>query len=207
VATGGSVDVSQIIGIATTAPDAENPSGKPHVVFMHTLPSGGSEVVYATRTGPSQWTPVSIVQDSPAVTNKNPCDASTATATGQTCNYDYVNHQPIGIAASQSGDVRIFYGVRHYTGTVVAQCYPSQSGLVCNWNSNGTGTQTDTLGVAWVAGGVVSTTDLAATNQPSAATVAIDTTGVMHLALYDALTMANTTTFSTRYLRVGRAGQ
>jgi hypothetical protein len=206
VATGGNdVNLPQVIGIATSAPDAANPAGKPHVVFTQTLASGGTEVVYATRTGPSQWTTVSIVQDSSI--GDNPCAESSPTSAAPTCSYDYTIHQPIGIAASQSGDARVFFAARHFQGTLTAQCVPATSAPECMWNQEGFGPETDTLSVAWITGSSVSTTDLATTHEPSAATIAVDAAGAMHIALYDAVTVPGTTTFSTRYLRIGLAGQ
>jgi hypothetical protein len=204
VATGGSVQLSLILGMATSAPDAANPEGKPHLVFQIVQENGDSEVVYATRAGPSQWTATTIVADTPA-TVQNPCGA-TSPAVGATCSYDYTNHQPLAIAASQSGDVRVFFAARHFAGTMTAVCTSGNGPPECSWNQQGPGDETDTISVAWIAGGSVHTAPLTTTNQPSAGTVAVDTEGAMHLALYDAVTNAGTTQFSTRYLRIGLAG-
>jgi hypothetical protein len=205
VATGGSTQLSDVIGLVTTAPDAANPDGKPHLVFEVADGSGDSQLVYATRTGPSRWTTTTIVQDTP-FTLANPCGSTTASA-GMTCSYDYTNHQPVGITASQSGDVRVFFAARHFAGTLTAQCESGTNPSVCSWSPENPAAETDTISVAWVSGGSVQTVPLTTTNQPSAATVAVDATGVMHLALYDALTSGYTTLVSTRYLRIGRAGQ
>jgi hypothetical protein len=210
VGTGADPAALQSIGLATTAPDAQNPAGKPHVVFQAVLANGNSAVVYATRTGPSEWTPTTIVQDSPS-TAQSPCLATTPAAAGDTCGYDYTTHQPVAITASEGGDVRIFFAARHFAGTLVAQCVSGVDGPVCNWSPPSPGAETDAVSVAWLTASTVQTAPLAMTNQPSAATVAIDSTGVMHLALYDAVTSltntGSTTVFSTRYLRVGPAGQ
>jgi hypothetical protein len=194
---GGTSD--EQIGIATSAPDAGNPAGKPHVVFGLPSAGGNNQVVYTTRTGPSQWTTVTIVQGTP-----NQCLATVPTAPGQTCSYDYTADQPIGIAVSQSGDARVFYGSSHFTGTETAVC-GSGNPPPCGWSGSGPAMETDTLHVAWVAGGVVQTTALTSTHNPSVATIAIDTTGTMHLAFYEAVAYPGGATTSTRYLRVGLA--
>jgi hypothetical protein len=205
--SGGSMGVSEIIGIVTTAADVANPDGKPHLVFEVAQGSGDSQLVYATRTGPSQWTTTTIVQDT---TLANPCNSTIASA-GMTCSYDYTNHQPVGITASQSGDVRVFFAARHFAGTLTVQC-ESGPNPACSWSPQSPAAETDTISVAWVSGGSVQTVPLTTTNQPSAATVAVDATGVMHLALYEAVTNGDTTNgyttvFSTRYLRIGSTGQ
>jgi hypothetical protein len=212
VSAGTSSPNEENIGLVTSAPDATNPDGKPHVVFEATLAGGDMAVVYATRTGPSAWTSTSIVEDTPS-TSQNNCDPLTPTSPTDTCSYDYTTHQPVGIAASQGGDVRIFFATRHFAGTVGAECGSPGNPVACSsWNPPSAGSETDTVSVAWLTtAGTVQTTPIATTHQPSVATLAIDATGVMHLALYDAVTSStgnvSTTDFSTRYLRIGSAGQ
>ena len=43
---------------------------------------------------------------------------------GQTCDYDYLRVRPLGIAASQGGDVRVLYAEDHFIGTLAATCMP-----------------------------------------------------------------------------------
>jgi hypothetical protein len=186
------------LGLATSAPDADNPAGKPHVVFGRSPDGENSEIGYATRTGPGQWTLVSIVQ-APPPTSYDQCVATTPTAPGQTCSYDFTDYEPFGLAASENGEVRIFYDAARFTGTMTAMC--SSGPASCHWG--GGGLRQDKVYMAWVAGGSVQTTALFSTNLPSVATVAVDSAGAMHLAFFEGKTVAQSTTYSTRYVRIG----
>jgi hypothetical protein len=185
------------LALATSAPDAGNPAGKPHLVYARSLDGSSTELVYATRVHPGEWALVSFVQ-APSPASQNPCSGTSPTAPGQTCSYDLTVQQPVAIAASQDGEARMFYDAARFTGAMTAQCSSSTS---CVW-ANGASTRTDTLEMAWSAGGSVQTATLVQTGQPSVATVAIDTAGAMHLALFEAKG-TSPTLFSTRYLRIG----
>lgn len=181
--------------IVVTPADGQNPEGRPHLFFARPL-SGGQrqEVVYATRQGAGAW-------------NVLPVDAESAQATyctgepmdGDTCDFDYEQISPIGIVASQGGDVRFVYAKVHRLGTMVAVC--DQGLPFCYWgpmtdNSDGQ------IFVAWMegnqqAGRAPLGSGILGTN----GTLVLDALGRIHVALYDMPLGASGST--VRYLQIG----
>jgi hypothetical protein len=177
--------------IATSAADAANPAGTPHILFGLPRADFTNAVTYATRTGPSQWSTVTIAADGPPA---NPCPTP-----GGSCTVTAAVDLPIGIVATASGDVRMFYSTENVTYTCSAgSCSPSES-------SPGAEAAGSTLRIAWLEKGVPESLPLATVNNPSVATLAIDTAGNIHLAVFEVTISATTMSFATRYLQIGVA--
>jgi hypothetical protein len=161
------------LAIAVSAPDAQNPAGKPHIVYTTGRQAGTGELTYVTRIGPSQWTTTEL--------------ASSTTNT------------VLGIAASDGGDIVVLFATQRFVPT---------SGV----DAGGyLGNETGTVMATSITSNGIQTVPLVTTSNPSAATVAIDARGVLHVAFFEAFNASSsdaaTTTFTTRYLRIGSAGQ
>lgn len=181
--------------IAVPPSDSQNPEGRPHLFFARPATGGQrQELVYATRQGAGAWNVLPVDEESAQATH---CTGEPME--GDTCDYDYEQISPIGVVASQGGDVRLVYAKLHRQGTMVGVC--DQGLPFCFWqtmmdNSDGQ------IFVAWMEGsqqagkapvgsGILSTNG----------TVALDALGRIHVALYDVPPGAGGS--MVRYLQIG----
>jgi hypothetical protein len=114
------------------------------------------------------------------------------------CSYDYREIWPIGVVASQGGDVRFVYEKLHYKGTSIGVC----NGGFCYWEPQ-TEESTGQVLVGWIDGnqqpGSVVVADAI---MAVGGTVALDAVGTIHVAAYDAYPLSQDGT-TVRYLQIG----
>lgn len=183
--------------IAVTPPDGQNPTGRPHLLFVR--PQAGNpsrqELVYATRQGAGAWNVFVVDQES---SQGSFCHAQPQVA-GETCDFDFDGIAPLGLVASRGGDVRLLFERFHYMGTYVSECFEPQ---FCFWQTQ-TDLSTGQIVVGWMGGNqqaekVPVVNDIMARS----ATVRLDALGRMHIAAYDTYppTQGGTT---VRYVQIG----
>jgi hypothetical protein len=101
----------------------------PHVAYARQS-LGLHQIRHAERTGAGAWAITTVAAEDPLVDET--CDIPPA-IDGQTCDYDYVRLRPLGLVASQSGDVLVLYAEDHFMGTVVTVCMPGPPFPTCMW--------------------------------------------------------------------------
>jgi hypothetical protein len=101
----------------------------PHVAYARQS-LGLHQIRHAERTGAGTWAIATVAAEDPLVNET--CDIPAA-IDGQTCDYDYVRLRPLGLVASQSGDVLVLYAEDHFMGTVVTVCMPGPPFPTCMW--------------------------------------------------------------------------
>jgi hypothetical protein len=185
---------SEMHRIALTPDDANGCGGVPHLLVVRSIADApnGNEIVHAVRKSPGGWDIVPIDQeDIAAVQSCGP-----PMATGDTCTYEYEEIIPIGIVASQNGQVRVIYNKVHHLGTFVAECQQ----IDCLW-TNQSDSSIGQLIVSGVGPGAVKSV-VSNAIAVEGATVALDTIGRIHIAAYDYEPPASFGT-RVRYLLIG----
>ncbi|MCA9696979.1 MAG: hypothetical protein KC431_05605, partial [Myxococcales bacterium] len=116
---------------------------------------------------------------------------------GLECEYDYTRHHPLAVVTSESGDVRLLWSRIHHTGTMVSLCQMGGP-MFCYWTPQAD-SSTGALWIGWPEGDSVSGVEVAASFAMSG-TAAVDSSGSIHLAVYDLPPGAEGST--VRYLRL-----
>jgi hypothetical protein len=124
---------------------------------------------------------------------------------GATCSLDYYSYQPLSVATSESGDVRLLYARHHHLAEMEAECMMGgPGGGFCDWT--GPSTTLGSVHLAWETGGALSSVQIASGFAAYGADMEIDEAGDMHLAVYATTDVAlgeTATSLEVRYLRFG----
>lgn len=184
---------SQLHSIAV-APDASSQDGAPHILMVRNVAGGNTqEIVVVLRNGGS-WLITAIDQEK--VANVKLCNFIPMN-TGELCDFDYEEIFPIGIVASQGGEVLALYNKVNRIGTMVANC---NDPMFCYWmpqSDNSTGQ----INVAkFKDGALTAQGSVAVSTIIQSGAAALDTIGRVHIALYDRLPNQGST---VRYLLLG----
>ncbi len=154
----------------------------PHVIAARPTGDGLQEVVYAVRNAADDWTVRTVVADD--TTGEQQCGEPQVD--GETCDYDYVRHRPLGIVASHGGDVRLLWAETHAMGTLTASC-----DFACTW----TPTADDSEHAMWISAPTDDDFDDAILVDRDVASIDVEVDGVgnIHLAAYVFTTDGDTT--------------
>ncbi|WP_428268113.1 hypothetical protein [Haliangium sp.] len=189
---------SQRFSIAVSGPDAQNPGGRPHIVYPRPRLNNFRvlDLVYATRSGANNWDAVIITSDERA--GANYCETQPQVS-GETCELSHDTLSPIGIVATPSGSVRVLYAVHHREATLTADC-DLMPGF-CFYQTTEDRTTAELM-IATVDDQLQSdVVSVGEVFQVVGATVVLDTVGSMHIAMYGRDVGDSGTT--VRYMRVG----
>jgi len=121
-----------------------------HFLLHHKTSSNDYGLLYLYRKGGAWSYNVLGTDGSP---NCGTCVA------GSKCAVDFYYYSSLGLVASGSGDVRLFYLRNRVSGDMVGTMKPVGSTQYCRWQG---GTLTGSLHVAWLAGGKIQNTSLKA---------------------------------------------
>ena len=95
----------------------------------------------------------------------------------------------MGIASSATGSVRFFYVTHRTYGMVKAQCTGGGNGGECTWADTVWKVEYHDLKVGWPTGASIETAEVGGVPgygfNPSAATLAVDSLGQVHVGLYE----------------------
>lgn len=167
--------------------------GTPHVLYAALLPGPtfGHHLGYATRDLEG-WSTIAFAPDE----TTELCDIDPM-LDGQLCNFDFVRHHPLALVTSESGHVRLLWTRVHHQGTLTAQCEMGNPPF-CAWTTT-EDTSSGELWIGWPSLDAIETRMLG----PSfalTATAGVDTSGRIHLAVYDLPPGADG--FTLRHLRL-----
>lgn len=139
-----------------------------------------SEVVVARRNAPNDWSTFVLDQE------KSGRECLYTNAPG-TCADDYEIITPLAIVSAGGPDARFLYSKMHVTGSHVAMCEPAWDGveLTCTWSAAADLNVTGDLHVGWLDSSATGHAVAAPGVFAYTATAAVDTTGVVHIALFN----------------------
>ena len=182
------------IAIAVAPSDDDAIPDVPHVLVATLRKAGGHQLVLAYRDEPGPWNVEVVAEETPETDTFCSDDPQ---SDGESCEYQYSEVRPLAAVASRGGDVRFFWTRVTYTGTLLSECVIKPNNL-CTWKPQLEERSAD-LFVGWRGKDGPESAILTAATLPRSATAAIDSTGEVHLALYDQVEDGTT----VRYLRVG----
>jgi hypothetical protein len=154
--------------------DETNLFGTPHL--LHTVFGPPYSLAYSTRSV-VEWSTITFAPD----TSTELCD-SEPLGDGQQCNYDFVRHHPLALVTSENGHVRLLWTRIHHQGTLTAQCEMGNPPF-CAWTSTND-TSSGELWIGWPSFDTIEAR-LLGPSFAIAATAGVDTSGRIHLAVYD----------------------
>lgn len=197
--SGGLGSESQMQSITALPSTPENPTGVPHIAAVRQNSNDPQtlELVHTTRASANNW-PVTVI-DSPKTFPGDTCSGGPwPTQPGQKCTFDYEQIVPLGVVASQSGDISVIYNKIHRMGTMVSECFMPMD---CFWKPN-----TDTSEGVLMFAAIGKNQDVLLSSAGSNifyvnATVTLDRIGRIHILGYDAPPGQNGTT--VRYMVLG----
>lgn len=168
----------------------------PHVLFLVPKADGSSDLYYATRASAGSWSVVLLELGRPAGCTGTP-------VAGATCSADGLSFVPVAVIASGSGDVRLFWGRNHETGTLTGRCdvgpFPGGGGPpppppFCFWDGALTRDARLIVGTPGLP-----SAEVGAGIDLLTATAVLDGAGHVHIAAYDTASGGT----GVRYLMVG----
>ena len=162
-------------------------------------------IVYATRTQAGTWQIHEIAPvfpstftncpapDSPPqdCTIENAYECPQPYISGEECDELIVQNRPIGITSSSSGSIRFVYDTHRTYRKLQAECVPlgGPGGEQCTWANELWKVEYDDLYVGWPTGSGVDISYVGVVAgggiNPSAATIASDALGQIHIGFYE----------------------
>ena len=185
--------------VAVTPADADNPQGRPHVLFARPLAGDPSRVdlVYATRDA-GTWSLSTVDAETPFGPG-----CPMPSGAGESCSFQYDVIYPVAIWASRGGDVRFLYTKHSINTTMTSFCDPSLPPPdACMWTVSGD-TSSGKLFIGWP-GSPPGSAPLLDHVMAEGGTATLDAAGNVHVALYDLAPYdVGTSLRKVRYLAFG----
>jgi len=184
--------LTQVVRLAVTE---VNGIEEPHLFFNRVVGSveDGDQIVHATRRG-GVWSLDTLVAGSAGSLCWSP-----ATAGDQHCTVDYIEHWPLAAIAGSEGQVRFLFTTLHRMGERVVTCSQGAVPPVCGWKDVSRQFEGH-LEIAWVDGDDIGHATVATSFTASAATMAVDSIGQIHIAAYDKTGYEDSSGSAVRYL-------
>lgn len=179
-------------------------AGQPHIVATRAFPGladqSGVELIYATRVAP-RTTSAPAVEPAPAWSVQvaaqgsadefNPWRCEAPPGPGTVCAFSYDSVRALGLVASRTGDVRLFYVRQHISGRITGDC---SSGPCTRHDESSTD---GTLYVVWPENGALAQAVVREHFPYFSGTAVVDERGRVHLLASDFQ--------GSRYLMLGTA--